>query len=182
MFLLQAGATVLQVASLLDYPVLASPIPPNWQAGAHSLQVANVSDSRASDSKSQYLASWDLWIPSCSFYLLLSVQAGTFSFQVVSDFFLPTHLSLWCLFIAYPVPFPPRLARGVDPSGVDWPWVQMEGGGSHPTHATQSKIPNTSRAVGRAYTRVGQHAHLSFIPFPPFQIVRVGLWEGPGAK
>ena len=69
-----------------------------------------------------------------------------------------------------------------DPSGVDWPWVQMEGGGSHPTHATQSKIPNTSRAVGRAYTRVGQHAHLSFIPFPPFQIVRVGLWEGRGAK
>ena len=36
--------------------------------------------------------------------------------------------------------------------------------------------------MGRAYTRVGQHAHLSFIPFPPFQIVRVGLWEGRGGK
>ena len=56
MFPLQAGATVLQVAPLLDYPGLASPIPPNWQAGAHSLQVANVSDSWESDSESQWQA------------------------------------------------------------------------------------------------------------------------------
>ena len=70
----------------------------------------------------------------------------------------------------------------MDPSGVDWPWVQMEGGGSHPTHATQSKIPNASRAVGRAYTRVGQHAHLSFIPFPPLPNSESGVVGGAGGE